>query len=148
MRLCGLCLRIASLIFLNRYSKALDAIKALRKERTAQLIQDKRTLEHFHDRKLLADKLKTRLTDSHSTIANKETEHEELQEVVRSMRIENKDFYEKATKFQEILTNAQSVAEQKRAAQQRYNEQMNGSGMRLLEGNISSAPSVCPSCSY
>jgi DNA repair protein RAD50 len=85
-----------------RYTKALDAIKALRKERVADLKLDKERLEMALREKNHADKLKKRLADMNATIAAKDTEYHELREKAEALAVQNKDFYERATKFRDI----------------------------------------------
>ncbi|KAI5117920.1 hypothetical protein M0805_001999 [Coniferiporia weirii] len=85
----------------TRYTKALDSIKALRKERVADLKVDKERLESLSKEKAHADKLKARASDMQSSIAVKEMRHEKLREECNQLITTNKRFYESATKFRE-----------------------------------------------
>lgn len=79
----------------------MDAIKALRKERVADLKVDKERLESLSREKSHADKLKARSNDLQSSIAVKEIRHEKLREECDHLIATNKRFYESATKFRE-----------------------------------------------
>src|ERR1700733_4358416 len=59
----------------SRYTKALEAIKSLRKDRVSELKADKERLESLSREKAHADKLKNRIADLRSTIENKELEY-------------------------------------------------------------------------
>lgn len=85
----------------QRYTKALDSIKALRKERVAELKVDKERLESLSKEKAHFDKVKARLNDLQSSIAVKETRHEKLRAECDQLIATNKRFYESATKFRE-----------------------------------------------
>jgi len=60
-----------------RYTKALDSIKALRKDRVADLKAEKERLESLSREKQHADKLRKRISDLASTIATKEIDYEQ-----------------------------------------------------------------------
>jgi DNA repair protein RAD50 len=49
-----------------------------------------------------ADKLKKRVADMNAVIAAKDMEYHELKEKAEALAIQNKDFYERATKFRDI----------------------------------------------
>ncbi|OCB89866.1 hypothetical protein A7U60_g2895 [Sanghuangporus baumii] len=85
----------------TKYTKALDSIKALRKERIAELKVDKERLESLAREKAHADKLKARINELQSSIAVKEMRHEKLRAECDKLIASNKRFYESATKFRE-----------------------------------------------
>ncbi|PAV16910.1 dna repair rad50 [Pyrrhoderma noxium] len=85
----------------TRYTKALDSIKSLRKERNSDLKVDKERLESLSKEKSHADKLKSRITDLQSSISSKEIKHEKMREECDELILMNKKFYESATKFRE-----------------------------------------------
>ena len=86
---------------LHRYTKALDSIKSLRKERNSDLKVDKERLESLSKERSHADKLKSRITDLQSSISSKEIKHEKMREECDELILMNKKFYESATKFRE-----------------------------------------------
>ena len=73
---------------LIRYTKALESIKTLRKDRVSELKTDKERLESLSREKGHADKLRARIADLTSSIALKEIEHgklgEECEKLVQS----------------------------------------------------------------
>ena len=76
-----------------RYTKALDSIKALRKDRVAELKAEKERLESLSREKQHADKLRARLSDLTATIATKEIVYEQTKkEHEKSSLIRTRDF--------------------------------------------------------
>ncbi|KDQ62331.1 hypothetical protein JAAARDRAFT_66083 [Jaapia argillacea MUCL 33604] len=97
----------------TRYTKALDAIKSLRKDRVAELKAEKERLESLSREKAHADKLKSRISDLNSTIASKEIEYEETKRAYEELVVANKKFYDGATKFREMYAKIGSLEETK-----------------------------------
>ncbi len=64
------------LIWLYRYTKALDSIKTLRKERVADLKAEKEHLEGLRRERGTADKLRKTISDLTSTIASKQIKYD------------------------------------------------------------------------
>ncbi|KAH8114569.1 AAA domain-containing protein [Phellopilus nigrolimitatus] len=93
----------------TRYTKALDSIKALRKERIADLKADKERLESLSKEKNYSDKLKARVNDLQSSISVKEMRHEKLREECDRLIATNTRFYESATKFREKYSEIQHL---------------------------------------
>ncbi len=73
----------------TRYTKALDNIKSLRKDRTIQLKVDKAALEGLKVDKDRADTIKTKLTLLQSDLAQKEAKLEDLNEDIRIRTVQN-----------------------------------------------------------
>jgi DNA repair protein RAD50 len=96
-----------------RYTKALDSIKALRKERLAELKADRERLDSLSREKAHADKLKGRISDLNATIADKEVQYEEAKKEYDEMVIANQKFYDYATKFREMYVAYQNLQDQK-----------------------------------
>ena len=92
-----------------RYTKALDNIKALRKDRVADLKAEKERLESLSKEKIHADKLKTRISDLTSTISSKQIEYEETKSRYHDLVKANARFYESATKFRETYMKVDSL---------------------------------------
>jgi len=130
----GIHLTSAYLNRFRRYSKALDAIKSLRKERVTELKADKERLESVHREKLHADKLKSRASDLRATITAKELELETLRMEVETMAKQNKEFYEKATKFRETYLKAQAAQDRQKHLEDDYKSTVASGTVKILEG--------------
>ncbi|KAJ7644144.1 AAA domain-containing protein [Roridomyces roridus] len=91
----------------TKYTKALDSIKALRKDRVAELKAEKERLEGLLREKNHSDKLKARIADLNQTIAAKEVEHDDTKKSYDETVIANQKFYQYATHFRELYTRVQ-----------------------------------------
>lgn len=98
----------------TRYTKALDNIKSLRKDRTNQLKVDKAALEGLKVDKDRADTIKTKLTHLQVDLAQKEAKLEDLNEEIRIKTVQNSKFYDEATRFREIVSRAETLEEKER----------------------------------
>ncbi|KAK7048369.1 DNA repair protein rad50 [Favolaschia claudopus] len=95
----------------TKYTKALDSIKSLRKDRVAELKTEKERLDGLSREKAHADKLKARVADTNQTIAAKQVEHDETKKNYDELVISNQKFIEYATHFREVyirIENAQA----------------------------------------
>ncbi|KAI0030422.1 hypothetical protein K488DRAFT_87770 [Vararia minispora EC-137] len=97
----------------TKYTKALDAIKNLRKERMAELKVEKERLEGLVREKRHADRLESSLADLISRIAAKEVEFEETQKRHQEVVMSNKRFLEQASRFREIYMRTETAQRQK-----------------------------------
>ena len=97
----------------RRYTKALDAIKSLRKDRVAELKTEQERLESLSREKAHSDKLVKRVSDLNSTITAKELEYEEVKRDYDHLVQANKKFYEQSTKFREMYLKLESLQEKK-----------------------------------
>ena len=97
----------------RRYTKALDAIKSLRKDRVAELKTEQERLESLSREKAHSDKLVKRVSDLNSTITAKELEYEEVKREYDQLVQANKKFYEQSTKFREMYLKLESLQEKK-----------------------------------
>ena len=104
----------------RRYTKALDAIKSLRKDRVAELKAEQERLESLSREKAHSDKLVKRVSDLNSTITAKELEYEEVKRDYDQLVQANKKFYEQSTKFREMYLKLESLQEKK----SRYEEDL------------------------
>ncbi|KAJ7780695.1 AAA domain-containing protein [Mycena maculata] len=86
----------------TKYTKALDSIKALRKDRVAELKTEKERLDGLSREKSHADKLKARIVDLNQSIAAKEVEHDDTKKAYDAIVISNQKFNEYATHFREV----------------------------------------------
>nr|WJN25016.1 DNA repair protein [Tranzscheliella williamsii] len=98
----------------TRYTKALDNIKSLRKDRTNQLKVDKAALEGLKVDKDRADIIRSKMTHLQSDLADKEARLEDLNEEIRVKTVQNTKFYDEATKFREIVSRAEALEEKER----------------------------------
>jgi DNA repair protein RAD50 len=124
-----------TLIGFHRYSKALDAIKSLRKDRVAELKADKERLESVHREKLHADKLKSRASELRATIAAKEYELEAVRIEVETIATENKEFYERATKFRETYLKEQAAQDRMKHLEDDYKSTVASGTVKILDGD-------------
>jgi len=97
----------------HRYTRALDAIKSLRKDQVAELKTDQERLESLSREKAHSDKLVKRVSDLNSTITAKELEYEEVKREYDQLVQANKKFYEQSTKFREMYLKLESLQEKK-----------------------------------
>jgi DNA repair protein RAD50 len=96
-----------------RYTKALDSIKALRKDRLADQKAEKERLESLSHEKQHADKLRGRIADLASAIAAKEVDYEQTKKEYEDLVKSNAQFYEYSTKFREMYIKIENLQERK-----------------------------------
>ncbi|ESK95033.1 dna repair protein rad50 [Moniliophthora roreri MCA 2997] len=106
----------------TRYTKALDNIKALRKDRVAELKAEKERLEGLAREKSHADKLRARISELSSTIAEKEIEYEETKKKYDDIQEANKKLQAYAIKFREIYIEVENLEKKKENLQVDLNE--------------------------
>ncbi|KDR82825.1 hypothetical protein GALMADRAFT_112894 [Galerina marginata CBS 339.88] len=97
----------------TRYTKALDSIKSLRKDRLADLKAEKERLLSLSREKAHSDKLKERLANHKSVIAAKEVEYEEARQQYDGLVDSNRKFYELFSKFREMYLTVGKLEEGK-----------------------------------
>ncbi|KAG2749419.1 hypothetical protein P692DRAFT_20469301 [Suillus brevipes Sb2] len=97
----------------TRYSKALDSIKSLRKDRVADLKADKERLESLAKEKAHADKLRGRISDLNATITGKQLQYEETKKQYEELVKNNARFYESATQFRELYVKVENLQQKK-----------------------------------
>ncbi|GLB38321.1 putative repair protein [Lyophyllum shimeji] len=101
----------------TRYTKALDNIKSLRKDRVADLKAENERLLGLAREKSHADKLKERIAQLNSTIADKQVQYEETKQEYEATVEANRKFYDYATKFREMYMTIQKLEETKERLQ-------------------------------
>ena len=101
------------LLTFRRYTRALDAIKSLRKDRVAELKAEQERLDSLSREKAHSDKLVKRVSDLNSTITAKELEYEEVKREYDELVLANKRFYEQSTKFREMYLKLETLQEKK-----------------------------------
>lgn len=110
----------------------MDAIKALRKERVAELKVDKERLEGALREKNHAEKLKNRIADLNATIISKDAEYDDLKTRAETLSIQNKEFYERATKFRDTFRNFENAQNRKETLESDYRDI--SEALEILEG--------------
>ena len=105
-----------------RYTKALDSIKALRKDRVADLKADKERLESLSKEKAHADNLRTRIAELNNAITSKQLKYEEYKAQYEELVKNNARFYESATKFREMYVKVENLQQKKEHYQQELSE--------------------------
>ncbi|KAH0832358.1 P-loop containing nucleoside triphosphate hydrolase protein [Lanmaoa asiatica] len=106
----------------TRYTKALDSIKALRKDRVADLKADKERLESLSKEKAHADKLRARIVELNNVITSKQLQYEECKGQYEELVKNNARFYESATKFRELYVKVENLQQKKEHYQQELSE--------------------------
>lgn len=102
----------------TRYTKALESIKLLRKDRIADLKAEKERLESLAKEKAHADKLRARITDLNSSITSKQNQYDETKREYEQLVKNNARFYESATKFREMYVKVENLQQKKEHYQQ------------------------------
>ncbi|QRW27108.1 DNA repair protein RAD50 [Rhizoctonia solani] len=95
----------------TRYTKALDNIKSLRKERVADL-KDKERLHSLGLEKAHADRLKSKIDELTNQVAEKTQESEE-QRLAWTSSCGYTKFYDSATRFQQIFLKVEHLEERR-----------------------------------
>ncbi|WVQ73482.1 hypothetical protein IAR50_003054 [Cryptococcus sp. DSM 104548] len=98
----------------TKYTKALDNIKTLRKERTQELKVDRERLKFLEVDKKKAERMRKELADSKRAEVNKAEELERLKEDYERIKVRNANFYEEATQFRQIYEASKALKEKKR----------------------------------
>ncbi|KAG2155166.1 P-loop containing nucleoside triphosphate hydrolase protein [Suillus bovinus] len=106
----------------TRYSKALDSIKSLRKDRVADLKADKERLESLAKEKLHSDKLRGRISDLNATITGKQLQYEETKKQYEELVKNNARFYESATQFRQLYVKVENLQQKKEHYRQELSE--------------------------
>ncbi|KAJ4491459.1 hypothetical protein C8J55DRAFT_421658 [Lentinula edodes] len=101
----------------TRYTKALDNIKALRKDRVGDLKTEKERLEGLAKEKGHADKLRARISELKNTIHAKEITYEETKRDYDEVVVANAKYYEYASRFREIYIKIENLQEKQKTLQ-------------------------------
>ncbi|WVR06574.1 hypothetical protein IAU60_003606 [Kwoniella sp. DSM 27419] len=98
----------------TKYTKALDNIKALRKERTAELKVDKERLKFLKNDKDKAERMRKELQEGINQENAKQTQLEDLKERLEQIKVRNAEFYNEAREFREIFERSESLKDKKK----------------------------------
>lgn len=113
----------------SRYTKALDNIKALRKERLADLKAESERLESLAREKTHADKLKDRIKDMNEDIAARTREYENLRAAYEQQVRSNQILHDTSSKFRESYVKAEQLTQRR----DQYQEELNLARENLQE---------------
>ncbi|KAL1742353.1 P-loop containing nucleoside triphosphate hydrolase protein [Schizophyllum fasciatum] len=102
----------------TKYTKALESIKQVRKDRVADLKTEKVRLEGIARDKAQYDKLKSRISDLSQTIVAKEAEYDQVKVEYEAMVDANQKLYEQANAFRETYMRVQTLEDQKKRLKQ------------------------------
>ncbi|KAJ3995719.1 P-loop containing nucleoside triphosphate hydrolase protein [Lentinula boryana] len=101
----------------TRYTKALENIKTLRKDRVADLKAEKERLESLAKEKGHADKLRARMSELKNTIHAKEITYEETKKEYDEVVVANNKYHDHATRFREIYIKIENLQERQQTLQ-------------------------------
>ena len=121
----------------TRYTKALDNIKSLRKDRMAELKAEKERLISLSREKQHLDKLKGKIKDQKASIATKEIEEENAKKALDRVAKDNREFDEKNAVFRELYKALAQWEERKTDAKKEL-ENARNSNFEELPGESSS----------
>lgn len=93
----------------TKYTKALDQIKSIRKEQTAELKVDKERLLSYKTDRERAAKLESSIQRLEKDIVSKSAQSDQLDEVIREVTAHNKKFYELAVEHTRILSEVENL---------------------------------------
>ncbi|KAH9922826.1 P-loop containing nucleoside triphosphate hydrolase protein [Epithele typhae] len=105
----------------TKYTKALDNIKSLRKDRMAELKTEQARLEGLAAEKAHSDQLKARLADANAELEGCIVEHDRLKAEYDEQVRSNQHLQETGSKFREIYLKAEQLGEK----QERLEEELN-----------------------
>lgn len=102
----------------TKWTKAIDNIKVLRKDRTNDLKVAKAELEALKTDRDRSEQLKIKKTKLSETLEDKKKKLEELDDEIRRVTKENKQFYDSAVKFREIVSQAETLEDRRKLHQE------------------------------
>ncbi|KAG0693928.1 hypothetical protein DFH29DRAFT_1037552, partial [Suillus ampliporus] len=120
----------------TRYTKALDSIKSLHKDRVADLKADKERLESLAKEKAHADKLRGRISDLNATVTRKQLQYEETKKQYEELVKNNAHFYESATKFHELYVKVENLQQRRNIIDRSFRMRGRACGSRSDKNNI------------
>jgi DNA repair protein RAD50 len=113
----------------------------LRKERVTELKFDQERLQGTLREKVHGDKLRGRITDLTATVSRKDIEYDELKTKAEALALENKGFYERATKFRDTFLKHEALEKRKKQLEQDHSFVSNG--LEILDGVLYPLFIVC-----
>ncbi|EGG01897.1 uncharacterized protein MELLADRAFT_49933 [Melampsora larici-populina 98AG31] len=97
----------------TKYTKALDNLKLIKKEATADLKVDKERYSALATDKARAEKLQAGIDKIKANIEKKEERYDDLDAQIAGLAEDNKKFYEQAVHYKEILNEYETLSRQK-----------------------------------
>ncbi|KAH9820100.1 hypothetical protein DFH28DRAFT_1200782 [Melampsora americana] len=110
----------------TKYTKALDNLKLIKKEATADLKVDKERYNALATDKARAEKLQASIDKIKANIEKKETYHNDLDAKIANLAEDNKNFYEQAVHYKEILNEYETLSRQKDNREEMVNDLLEG----------------------
>lgn len=103
--------RFDEIFEVTRYTKALDALRTLRKNRLQDARVDEAALSALQHEKERADQTQRTLHTLGATLAEKQTELDAIDADVAKKTAENQRLYDTALRFREVITRAETLEE-------------------------------------
>ncbi|GAA5876452.1 hypothetical protein JCM3774_003780 [Rhodotorula dairenensis] len=108
------------------YTKVLDEIKRIRKEQTVDIKVDKEKLSALKTDRDRAFKLRENLKKVSSQIAIKQTNYEELEGKIAKLVADNKNFFNQASKYQDIISKVETLRDRRKMHEDNLNDLLTG----------------------
>lgn len=105
----------------TRYTKALDNIKSLRKERAVTLKVEKAELDGLKQDRQRADAVKDKVRKMEAELSTKEERLEQLNIEIEELTTSNKELYDRAVRFRETVQRAESLEDKKQLHEDNLN---------------------------
>ena len=103
--------RFDEIFEVSRYTKALDTIRSLRKQRAQDARVDEAELRALQQDKERADSIRRTITTLQETLLEKRVLLEDLDDDIRRKTAENQTLYDDATRFREVVNRAEILEE-------------------------------------
>lgn len=103
--------RFDEIFEVTRYTKALESIRALRKQRTQDARVDEAELRGIRQEKERADGIKEKIRVLELSLTQKTKERDELEVQIQRKVTENQALYDDATRFREVIGQAEALEE-------------------------------------
>lgn len=110
----------------TKYTKALDNLKLIKKEATADLKVDKERYSALATDKGRAEKLQASIDKIKANIEKKEAHYNDLDAKIASLAEDNKKFYEQAVHYKEILNEYATLSRQKENREEMVEDLLQG----------------------
>lgn len=108
------------------YTKVLDEIKRIRKEQTVDIKVDKEKLSALKTDRDRAYKLRENLKKVSSQISIKQSNYEELEGRIAKLVADNKNFFNQASKYQDIISKVETLRDRRKMHEDNLNDLLTG----------------------
>lgn len=103
--------RFDEIFEVSRYTKALDSIRALRKQRAQDARVDEAELRALQNEKERAENIKATIRTLEASLSAKKNERDDLDAAIQRKTTENQQLYDDATRFREVVNQAEMLEE-------------------------------------